>query len=373
MRAINPEMVTVARESRGLSQSELARRLSIAQGALSKIEGGIRNPSPELMSRLSAELDYPHEFFYSPEPVYGLGVGTLYHRKRQALASSVLAKIHAQVNIRRIHISRLLRSVEFPEGKIKRLDLDDYGAHPGKIAQAVRANWLLPNGPVQNVTTAIENNGGIVIRCDFGTSLIDAVSQWPPDMPPLFFVNEAIPGDRLRYSLAHELAHVIMHEIQTENMEDEANRFAAEFLMPANEVRASLEPVTLPRLAALKSYWKVSMAALLKRASDLEKISERQARSLWMKMGQAGLRRREPTELDIPVEEPTLFAELMDTYRQDLGYSISDLSALLTVHEHEVWSQEGTTTRAQRRATKKPSTRLHLVKSRLSSGRRTFT
>jgi Zn-dependent peptidase ImmA (M78 family)/transcriptional regulator with XRE-family HTH domain len=360
MRAINPEIVTVARESRGLSQSELAKRLSIAQGALSKIEGGIRQPSPDLVSRLAAELDYPPEFFYSPEPIYGLGVGTLYHRKRAALGGSILAKIHAQVNIRRIHISRLLRSVDFPESKIKRLDLDDYRASPMRIAQAVRSYWMLPNGPIQNLTDAIENNGGIVIRCDFGTPLLDAVSQWPPDMPPLFFVNEAIPGDRLRYSLAHELGHIVMHEIQTENMEDEANRFAAELLMPADDVRTNLEPVNLPKLAALKSYWKVSMAALLKRASDLGTISARQARSLWVKMGQAGLRRREPVELDLPIEEPTLFAELMDTYRQELGYSVADLSALLTVHAHEVGVQEP----------EKHSARLRLVKSRTSKTNR---
>jgi len=356
MRAINPDMVTIARESRGLSQSELAKRLSIAQGALSKIEGGIRSPSPELATKLATELDYPIEFFYSPEPVFGLGVGTLYHRKRQALSSSVLAMIHAQVNIRRIHISRLLKSVEFPEGKIRHLDLDDYGGSPVRIAQAVRANWLLPNGPVQNITEAIEDSGGIVIPFDFGTPLIDAVSQWPPDMPPLFFVNETITGDRLRYSLAHELAHVIMHEIQTEHMEDEANRFAAEFLMPANDILPSLVPVTLPRLAALKSYWKVSMAALLKRATDLEAVTERQARSLWMKMGQAGFRRREPPDLDIPIEQPTLFTELIDTHKEDLGYSLSDLSALLTVHEHEF--------RRQPKQRQTPGAPLRLVKSK---------
>jgi len=356
-------MVTVARESRGLSQSELAKRLSIAQGALSKIEGGIRSPSAELAAKLAVNLDYPVEFFYSTEPIYGLGVGTLYHRKRQALSSSILAMIHAQVNIRRIHISRLLKSAEFPEGKIRHLDLDDYGGSPDRIAQAVRANWLLPNGPVQNITEAIEDNGGIVISFDFETSLIDAVSQWPPDMPPLFFVNDSIPGDRLRYSLAHELGHVVMHEIQTENMEDEANRFAAALLMPVSDIRASLSPMTLPRLAALKSYWKVSMAALLKRATDLTMISERQARSLWMKMGQAGLRRREPPELDVPNETSTICAELMDMHREDLGYSLSDISALLTIHEHEL---------RKPKERQKPTAPLRLVRSKKRSVSRLY-
>jgi Zn-dependent peptidase ImmA (M78 family)/DNA-binding XRE family transcriptional regulator len=328
-------MVTVARESRGLSQSALAKQLSIAQGALSKIEGGIKSPSDELLTRMAQALDYPIEFFCSSEPVYGLGVGTLYHRKRQALSSGVLARIHAYVNIRRIHLIRLLKGVDLPPAKIERLDLEEYSGGPAAIARAVRSRWLVPSGPIPNLTETIEDAGAIIIRCDFATTLLDAVSQWPPETPPLFFVNEGILGDRLRYSLAHELGHIVMHDTHTDDMEREADQFAAEFLMPAADIGPTLEPVTLPRLAALKSYWKVSMAALLKRATDLGKITVGHARYLWIQLGRMGYRKREPQELDIPIEQPTLLNELIDTYRQDLKYSTADLSALLTLHEPE--------------------------------------
>ena len=107
---LNPEMVTIARESRGLTQSELAKQLTITQGALSKIEGGLKAASPDILAKLSEILGYPEKFFFSREPVFGLGIGTLYHRKRQSLSSIVLAKIHAQINILRIHIGRLLAS-----------------------------------------------------------------------------------------------------------------------------------------------------------------------------------------------------------------------------------------------------------------------
>jgi len=331
---LNPEMVTIARESRGLTQSELAKQLTITQGALSKIEGGLKAASPDILAKLSEILGYPEKFFFSREPVFGLGIGTLYHRKRQSLSSIVLAKIHAQINILRIHIGRLLAAIDLEPAKIERLDPDEHET-PEQIARIVRARWLIKSGPVHNLTGAIEDAGGIVVRCDFGTPLIDAISQWPPDLPPLFFVNEVLPGDRLRFSLAHELGHIIMHEHHRDDMEGEANRFAAEFLMPASDIRPSLSPLALPILATLKSYWKVSMAAILKRATDLKTISERQARYLWMCIGQAGYRKREPAELDIPVEKPTGLDDLIATYRNDLGYSIADLSAFLDIHEHQ--------------------------------------
>lgn len=155
-------------------------------------------------------------------------------------------------------------------------------------------------------------------------------------MPPLFFVNASASGDRLRYSLSHEMGHIVMHEVHTEDMEREANRFAAEFLMPANDIRSSLDGLSLPKLATLKPYWKVSMAALLKRATDLKKITERQVRYLWMQMGRLGYRTREPAELEIPVEKPTTLRELFDVYTDELNYSIADLSNLLDVFEHHV-------------------------------------
>jgi Zn-dependent peptidase ImmA (M78 family)/plasmid maintenance system antidote protein VapI len=334
---INPEVLVIARESRGLTQSELARRLAITQGALSKIEGGVKSASPDVVTRLAQILDYPEQFFFSREPVFGLGVGNLYHRKRQALSAATLARVHAQVNIRRIHIFRMLNAVEPLAARFARLDLEDHKS-PEQVARVVRAKWLLPDGPLRDLTKAIEDAGGIVIRYDFGTSLIDAVSQWPPDMPPMFFVNESVPGDRLRYSLAHELGHILMHESHSDEMEKEADRFAAELLMPARDICPQLEPVTLPRLATLKPYWKVSMAALLKRASDLGRLTQRQTRYFWMQMGQLGYRKREPVELDIPIEQPTSLEELIRTHREDLGYSMADLSALLTAHEGEIRS-----------------------------------
>ena len=68
---------------------------------------------------------------------------------------------------------------------------------------------------------------------------------------------------------------MVMHQmIPHPKMEDEADEFASEFLMPAADIASSLSRMDLRRAAQLKPYWKVSMGALIKRAHSLGKIEE---------------------------------------------------------------------------------------------------
>lgn len=128
-----------------------------------------------------------------------------------------------------------------------------------------------------------------------------------------------------------------MHRFPTDGMEREADQFAAEFLMPAREIQAQLFGVTLPRLAALKPYWRVAMSALLRRASDLGAINPRTKQYLWTQMGMRGYRTHEP--VDIPAEEPTLLKELLDFHRKELGLNLQSLAKMMCVKEAELLSE----------------------------------
>lgn len=326
---VNPAMVVLAREARGLTQTELAQKLGISQSMLSKVEAGVKVPSDGLLQRLVSALEYPEGFFFQTDTVYGPGLNEFFHRRRQDVGVKALARIHAQINIIRMHISRLMKSVEIPEQKIRLVDLEDFHGRPQEVARAVRAAWQLPRGPIANVVKTIEDAGGIIVRCPFGTQRVDAITRWVPGLPPLFFVNEGLPTDRERLTLCHELGHLILHDVPSGNMEAEANRFAAEFLMPAPDILPHLDRVTLDRLAALKPHWRVSMAALLYRATELKKISTKAAQVVWAQMSLNGFKRREPAELDLAPETPTLLQEILAVHRDHFGYGLDELSRML--------------------------------------------
>jgi len=329
---INHIMIVLARESRGITQAQLAKLANVSQGKISKIEHGLQNASMEIISKLENVLNYPKEFFYESGQIFP--PKAFCTRKRSSLSQKHHYKITALLNIYRMHIQKLLRSAEL-NVNVPNFDLDEFEENPKKIASAVRHYWQMPCGPVENVTKIIEDAGIFIIHCEFGTSLIDGLSINQKDSPPIIFVNKEIPGDRLRFTLSHELGHIIMHRFPTPTMEDEANSFASEFLMPAKEIKSSLTRLSLEKLASLKPYWKVSMASLLMQASDLNKINERQKRYLWMQMGKLGYRRREPEELDIPIEKSSLIDEIISLHIDELGYNIQDLSKSLTLFQDE--------------------------------------
>jgi Zn-dependent peptidase ImmA (M78 family)/transcriptional regulator with XRE-family HTH domain len=332
MNPFNPEMLILARESRGLTQKNLAESIPIQQGTVSKVEAGLLLPSEEIISRLAEVLDYPQEFFYLSDRVYGFNSAVFFHRKRQSIPDKVLRKLHAFMNLTRIRISRLLRASELSsKASFQRIEISDYRGGAEEVAQIVRATWQVPMGPVRNVTEAIENAGGIVVRMDFGTRQADAISEWIPGFPPLFLVNSdaGIPGDRLRLTLAHEIAHVIMHRLPNPEMEEQANTFAAEFLMPRKQIKASLYGLTIAKLVQLKRIWKVSMAALIHRAYELGAITENQRKYLYINMSKKGYRLQEPAGEDVPVERPTVLATLAKMHLDQLSYSFNDLKNLL--------------------------------------------
>jgi len=334
---VNPAMVILGRESRGLSQEALAERLAVTQGRVSKIEAGLLPVPEDLLENLSRALDYPRQFFLREGGAIGVGIAELFHRKRQNVPKKTLSKLHARIAIRLLEAPALLRSVEV-SCSVPRMDIDAYNGRADDIAGLVRAGWRLPRGPVQDVVTTLEDAGIVVMPMDFGTLKVDAISRWLPGLPPFMFVNQVMPRDRCRYSLAHELGHLVMHDLANPEMELQANHFAAEFLLPEREVRADLRDLSLAKLALLKRYWRVSMSALLKRAEDLDVITPRRARSLWVEMSSAGYNRREPVELDPEGEQPSLLGELVETHITELGYNEADLGALVALNPNELWA-----------------------------------
>jgi Zn-dependent peptidase ImmA (M78 family) len=329
MNKVNPEMIVLARELRGVTQAELADAIALTQATISRYESGLIEVPEEHVRAMAEYLGRPASFFQWQERLYG--ASCLYHRKNRRLSVAELRMIHAKVNLLRIQASRLLKYAKVKSNySFHRLDPAKYGG-PESCARRLRQLWQLPSGPVRNVVKTIEAAGGMVFRCPFGLTRVDGISQWPlddPGMPPVFFVHEDIPGDRGRLTLCHEIGHIAMHHLPTEgDPEDEANCFAAEFLMPADEVGPDLHGMTLPKAAALKSYWKVSMQAIIVRAHELGKVSDGQYEYLFRQLSAKGYRKCEPAPL--PAEEPDMFRDLLDFHRKALGRNVQELSQYL--------------------------------------------
>jgi hypothetical protein len=140
---------------------------------------------------LGHELGFPKEFFYQPGQPYGFP--PFHYRKRKKLSAKTLNRVVAEMNIRRMHIAKLARSFDLKTNRfIPEIDMDEFRGSTRRlpeiedVARSVREQWMLPRGPVANITELIERNGGIAIPCDFETELIDSMSQRIDGMHVLF-------------------------------------------------------------------------------------------------------------------------------------------------------------------------------------------
>ncbi|MCK4914313.1 MAG: ImmA/IrrE family metallo-endopeptidase [Planctomycetes bacterium] len=333
MWVIHGEAVQLARESRGLTQSKLAAETSIAQASISKIERDEQQITEDTLKKIAKALDYPTAFFKRNIVSRGLGVSGIFHRKKLNIPIRVLRRIEAEFSIRVSEIRNLLHNVDIKSAySFHHYDIDEYG-NIEDIAEHVRAQWKMPLGPVKSVVGTIESAGGIVFKYDLGTKKLDAQSQYISGIPPIFFVNKSIPTDRMRFTLAHEIGHIVMHEHPTPNIETEANHFASAFLMPKDEILEELNPFSFKRAVSLKIKWKVSIASLIMRAFQLGVISCSQKRRYFTKLSALGYRTEEPIKL--PDEEPCLIRKLIETCRVELGFSLNDFCDVLSINQRD--------------------------------------
>jgi Zn-dependent peptidase ImmA (M78 family) len=191
-----------------------------------------------------------------------------------------------------------------------------------ELAAQTRDNLGLdPSGPVLHVTRSLERGGIVVAPLAFSESDDDSetighfgASCWPgPPDPAVIGYFEGGSGDRQRFTLAHELGHLVMHTRRrfVSDPEDEANRFAGAFLVP--RVRAEefiTTDITLGDLARLKATWGVSIQALIMRCGQLGLIDPARKTSLFKQLSARGWRKNEPVR--VHPEPPTLLAKLIE-------------------------------------------------------------
>ncbi len=325
------DVILVLRRAAGMTQSDLAERLGITQAALSRYENNMRQPDEGTAARIASALGVTPRFLSHEFRMRGAIAADAHMRRRRTAKPADWKRVEAEVNELRMHSTFLLDRVPLrPTNQVLHLDPDE--TEPDEAARMQRAAWRMPIGPVRDLTAWIESAGVIVVENDFGTPRIDGMSQWAGDHA-IILVNVEAPTDRRRLTLAHELGHLVMHcGYQDEDVEAQANAFAAEFLMPAHIIRPRLRVVDLGKLLALKREWGVSMQALMERAHDLGVAGERERTAFYKQMSRRGWRKNEPGSADLPPERPRLAGSIGRSL-QDAGLSDSEIRSLIGVDE----------------------------------------
>ena len=323
----NAELFKLVREQKEQTQADFATALGIKQALISKLERGVVAPTDEMLSLIAAYTNYPSSFFYQNDSIGRNGL--VFHRKRTALSASKRSAIEAEGKLRALEAKAVCKKLGKSSDVLFRDDRT-----PEEMANAIRKYWNVPPCPIDNLIALLENHGIVILKFDFYTDLLDGF--WVPLEAEANFKlicialnsNSAFSADRQRFTLCHELGHALLHEdkFPGKEAEQEANRFAGEFLLPKLLISDDLTPpISFPRLLDLKAKWKASMGSLLFRAKEIGNLKESNYRRMWAFLSEMGFKKREP-DCGIEFEAPTLLWELFAEIGDDAA--VCELSHL---------------------------------------------
>jgi len=288
---LNPIRLQQAREIRGWTQTALAQEVGVHQSAIAQLETGRIQPSPEVLDAISRATGFPRAFFTRPSGPT-LPLGSLRFRARAAMTAHQRRQAWWYAHTLCELMASMAAQTEYPVPRLPRLAGD-----PVAAATVTRqALGLAPDQPIGPLIRTLERGGVWVVAIPVPLPQRDACSTWAggDGVTPVIVVAATAAGDRRRFSVAHELGHLVLHQVPQGSLhavEQQADAFAEAFLLPEAAMRQVLVPlITLTTLADLKARWGVSLQALIRRAHPLEIIRPSQYRALSAQLGARGWR-----------------------------------------------------------------------------------
>ena len=305
-----------ARMLAGMTQQQLADAIKevgfgITKQAISKYETGKSFPSARFMLLASSILDVPSTYFmHEPETEVqwtafrrhsGFG-----KRKQEALKAYAADLAELQVELHSLLYPNAPAALPEPVPVRRFEEVEERANH-------LRKEWKVGDRPLDNLVQTAEDKGMIVIGWDDESGEFDGLSGWCGEYP-VTVINQNRSTDRIRFTLAHEIGHLIMDTSNAvEDEEKLAHRFAAAFLVPAEHALRELgnnrPELSWRELMTLKRKYGLSMAAWLGRARDLNIINDHTYKNQFIELSKRGWRKDEPGDY-FGDEEPLLMEQM---------------------------------------------------------------
>lgn len=330
--SFTPSRLELARRRRGTTKKDLAAKAGVPLRTLQAYMTGEQEPTGERIATFARVLGFPPQFFFRPD-VEELPLDAVSFRALSKLTARQRDQEIASAEIA-LDFSRWIdERFKLPEPAVPRLeDLD-----PENAAAATRREFGLGEQPVRHMIHLLEAHGVRVFSLAEESTDVDAFS-FSLGRVPYVFLDTTKSAERTRMDAAHELGHLVMHWGEAtprgRDEEQQAQRFAAAFLMPSSSVLAEApRGAHLSQIMTTKQRWGVSASALTVRMHRLGLLTDWQYRSLMIDISRRGLRTHE--ERAIPPEGSQVLSKVLDVMRGE-GMSAVGIASELRVPPEEL-------------------------------------
>ena len=311
----------LARGAAGLSLRALEGRIGgrVTAQAIGKYERNASMPSSGVLVALAEALGVSVEYLTNDQD---LVLEAVEFRKKAISRKREEVRVQALVVdlVERylvVEKSLALPSMEWNKPREAPYPVVDDLAEVEHAALSLRTHWHLGRNPIPSMVELLEEGGIKVLTFDLsGIGGLTAYARRGGNrVASVIVVNSKDSGERQRFTLTHELGHLVLAVDANTNPEAAAQRFAGAFLMPAEavcmEIGRRRTSIGWSELFSLKCLFGVSVQALVCRCRDLDIINEALFRRLFQDMSRFGWRSPPyPEPQPILREQPMRFDRL---------------------------------------------------------------
>lgn len=313
--------LNIARISAGLSLRDLSEKSGniVSAQAIGKYERDEMMPGSKILISLAEALGVSVEYLVGQSDIQLEGVE---FRKNKITSKKEEAQVEAAVLS---HLERYLEVEEILHASSLEWEKPREAPYPVRemaeaeiAAMNMRDHWDLGTNPIPALAEFLEERGIKVMSLPFPES-VSGLTCWAKRQSgkrvPVIVMNETDTGERQRFTLSHELGHMVMDVVGKLDEEKASHRFAGAFLMPAETIRSEIgknrNSIGMGELFALKQLFGVSVQAIAYRCKDLGIIKQPMFGRLFDFFTEKGWRAPPyPEPLPMPKEQPRRFRRL---------------------------------------------------------------
>ncbi len=345
----------------GLTRGQLAEKIGITEQAIWQYENGYTSPKLEVINKLKMIFHVKASYFYRIDLLDKEEFGNVqaHHIAYRSETINSMSKTQSEL----MHMRFLDRFVKKVESKINyppnllvqiRKETLRYLQQNPQVEREVQIKYVanlarqaigLPKDSNQNLLFFMEKAGAFIFEKEIGDT-IDAYSLWTEDERPYIMLGTIKKSAaRRNFDLAHELGHLLLHYKVEFNMqdrksyralEDEANSFASEFLLPEEfeEDCKNIVKVSNPdAYIDIKQKWEVSLQAIAMKVYKLRLMEYQQYRYFFMSINRKGYKTLEPLDNVIAISRPSKMKSILQLLFEKGIYSVSSLMDDLKVDQ----------------------------------------
>jgi len=336
MKTVFAERFKSARLMNGYSLQDVANALEnrLTRQALYRYEKGEVMPDEEKINLLCKAFKVNKDYFFRSTKVE---LGEIEYRKLSKMPQKEATKVKEQT---REYLSRYLELEEILglpyefDNPLKDAGLVTSYEHITEAAKKLREIWKLGIDAIFNVVELLEDKNIKVVKL-YVDDTFDGLQTLVNEKIPVvaYNANKINKPDRIRFTLLHELAHLLLKfgNVTEREKETLCFQFAGAMLLPEETIKAELgehrNKLSTLELANIKKQYGISMQAIVMRAKSCGIINEHYTKQFFFFINQMNWKVDEPYDY-VGVEESNRFEQLLFRALIEDQISISKAASL---------------------------------------------